>query len=157
MVLVPAGGVTFLSLNKKVTKEVSLERRLLIAPAMKAALSKNFPGALLRTSGVPGQIPRGATYYKNVSQSNNTETEGFPAAASRKSYEYNEKTMNPLRAYSIGSSFFKFFACNQIIDRNIKIFGHSHKQRQRGLALSIFVIGQRLPGDIQIHRHFLLV
>ena len=76
MVLVPAGGVTFLSLNKKVTKEVSLERRLLIAPAMKAALSKNFPGALLPTSGLPGHIPKGAAYYKNVSQSNDTETAG---------------------------------------------------------------------------------
>ena len=77
MVLVPAGGVTFLSLNKKVTKEVSLERRLLIAPAMKAALSKNFPGALSRTSGLPGHIPKGAEYYKNVSLSNKMQTEGF--------------------------------------------------------------------------------
>jgi hypothetical protein len=70
-------SVPFLSLNKKGTKEISLERRLLIAPAMKAALSKNFPGAPQRTSGLPGHIPRGAFHYKNVSQSNNTETEGF--------------------------------------------------------------------------------
>jgi hypothetical protein len=44
---------------------------------MKAALSKNFPGAPQRTAGMPGQIPRVAEHYKNVSPSNKPETEVF--------------------------------------------------------------------------------
>ena len=46
MALVPAGGVPFLRRQER-NQRIGLERRLRIAPAMQAALSKTYPGAHL--------------------------------------------------------------------------------------------------------------
>ena len=50
----------------------------------------------------------------------------------------------------------KLFAVDQIVDGNVKIIGHAVQKRKGGLALARFIIGKRLPCDMQVHRHLLL-